>query len=158
MNPTKFLSFRLSQFLLCLILLLFFVQCTGTRPDDLGVRDSGSLKPCPPSPNCVTSQCDPSDTEHFISSVKFTGKLSEAKEKLKAVILNQPRAVIITEKDNYIHAEFTSKIMRYVDDVEFYLDSKTNTLHFRSASRLGRSDFGVNRARIEKIKIELGWN
>jgi uncharacterized protein (DUF1499 family) len=138
---------------------IFFIatQCTGTRPEDIGIRENKQLKACPPSPNCVTSFCDPEDTVHFIEPFTFSGKADEAMNSLRKVILNQERSAIIVEKPNYIHAEFTSKLMRYVDDVEFLLDDKNKKIHIRSASRLGSKDFGVNRERIEKIRTDLGW-
>ncbi len=75
--------------------------------------------------------------------------------RLKSAIEKMEGTKIVIEKDNYLYAEFTSKLFRFVDDVEFLLDDKTKTLHFRSASRLGRSDLGVNRKRIETIKSRL---
>ncbi len=75
--------------------------------------------------------------------------------RLKTVILKMSNARIVAEKENYLHAEFTSKVFRFVDDAEFLLDEKTKTLYFRSASRLGYGDFGVNRKRIEVIKSRL---
>ncbi|MCC5816695.1 MAG: DUF1499 domain-containing protein [Leptospira sp.] len=139
------------------IVIFFAMQCSGTRPEDIGIRENKQLKACPPSPNCVTSFCDPTDEEHYIESISFSGKADEAMNTLKEVILKQERSAIIVEKPNYIHAEFTTKLMRYVDDVEFLLDDKNKKIHVRSASRLGRKDFGVNRERIEKIRSDLGW-
>jgi uncharacterized protein (DUF1499 family) len=74
---------------------------------------------------------------------------------LKTVIQNQERTKIITETENYLYAEFTSKLMGFVDDVEFLLDDSAKVIHVRSASRLGKSDLGVNRQRIETIRAKL---
>jgi uncharacterized protein (DUF1499 family) len=64
-------------------------------------------------------------------------------------------STIIEENNSYLYAEFKSKLMGYVDDVEFYLDSNTNSVQVRSASRLGKSDLGVNRKRVEEIRSKL---
>jgi uncharacterized protein (DUF1499 family) len=141
-----------------LLVLTSLFNCSGTRPDDLGIRKNGELKPCPPSPNCVSSFCDPTDEQHFFKAIDLKKSIPDSLADLKSVLAKQDNAVIIKETENYIYAEFTTKLMGFVDDVEFYLDAKSNKLHYRSASRLGRSDFGVNRKRINKIILELGWN
>lgn len=87
--------------------------------------------------------------------MKYNKPLGEAKAILKSRIEAYPRTEVISENSNYIYAEFTSLIMRYVDDVEFYFDEKTKLLHFRSASRLGTGDLGVNRKRIETLLKDL---
>jgi uncharacterized protein (DUF1499 family) len=71
---------------------------------------------------------------------------------LKNIILHEKRTKIVTETSTYLHAEFTSALWRFVDDVEFSIDENAKLIHMRSASRLGRSDFGVNRKRIEDIR------
>jgi uncharacterized protein (DUF1499 family) len=71
--------------------------------------------------------------------------------RLRAVITAMPRARIVTSDDNYLHAEFTSALFRFVDDVEFFLDREQRVIHFRSASRVGKSDLGVNRQRMQVI-------
>jgi uncharacterized protein (DUF1499 family) len=72
--------------------------------------------------------------------------------KLKRIVQAMPRTLIVTETPVYLHAEFTSAVMRFVDDVEFSLDEATRSINMRSASRLGKSDLGVNRRRIEEIR------
>lgn len=126
--------------------------CSGTRPGDLGLRETGKLKDCPTSPNCVSSFSDPEDSEHFIQPISIPSNLDKPMEKLREVIDTEERTHIVTQEENYLHVEFTTKIMRYVDDVEFFLDNKNKVIQVRSASRLGKSDFGVNRKRIEKIR------
>jgi len=123
--------------------------CSGVRPTDLGVKD-GSLAPCPPSPNCVSSQSR--DPEHAIAPFSYTASTPRAMADLKKVILGMKRSKIVEEHDSYIHAEFTSAVWRFVDDVEFYFDDTAKLIHVRSASRLGKSDFGVNRKRVEEIR------
>ncbi|MDJ0650745.1 MAG: DUF1499 domain-containing protein [Xenococcaceae cyanobacterium MO_188.B19] len=118
----------------------------GTRPSNLGVKD-GKLAPCPGTPNCVSSQ---SDNPQFKVEPLPTTSIAEIKKIVEAM----ERTKIIEESDNYLYAEFTSKLMGYVDDVEFYLDPN-NIMHVRSASRLGKSDLGVNRKRVEEIRSQL---
>lgn len=134
------------------ILLSFFLLLT-TRPakgeTGLGVKD-GMLSPCPASPNCVSSQSE--DRAHHIEPFRFSGSLDEAREALLSVIRSEKRTRVITETDDYIHAEFRSLIFRFVDDVEFYFDGATKTIHVRSASRVGHSDLGVNRKRVERLR------
>lgn len=125
---------------------------TGKRPSNLGVRD-GKLAPCPSTPNCVCSQSE--DAEHKIEPLTYKSTPQVAFTQLKQAIESQPRTKIITQSPNYLYAEFTSAIMKFVDDVEFYLDEDAKVIHVRSASRLGQSDLGVNRKRIETIRAKL---
>lgn len=113
------------------------------RPDNLGVR-GGRLAPCKPTPNCVSSQADPADATHHIEPLACT--TAEVRSALKRT----PRARIITDEPNYLYAEFRTRLMRYVDDVEFYFDGRVTQV--RSCSRIGRSDFGTNRRRIEALR------
>ena len=124
----------------------------GKRPNNLGVRD-GKLAPCPSTPNCVCSQSE--DAGHKIEPLTYKSTPEVAFTQLKQAIASQPRTKIITESPNYLYAEFTSAIMKFVDDVEFYLDEDAKVIHVRSASRLGQSDLGVNRKRIETIRAKL---
>ena len=127
---------------------------SGTRPTHLGTKD-GTLATCPGTPNCVSSQAPDSDTEHKIAPLTYTTSPAEAMATLKSVIEGMERTEIITLEENYIYAEFTTPLMGYVDDVEFYLAPETNVIHVRSASRLGKSDLGVNRKRVEAIRSKF---
>jgi uncharacterized protein (DUF1499 family) len=113
------------------------------RPAELGVRD-GRLAPCKRTPNCVSSQANPTDPEHFIAPIH--GSMAAARAALQAM----PRATVIEERKNYLYAEFRSGLFRYVDDVELYFDGQV--IQVRSCSRLGRRDFGVNRKRVETLR------
>lgn len=124
----------------------------GTKPTNIGI-ESGKLTPCPTSPNCVSSQSQ--DAEHKIDPLTYKSSPQEAMANLKTTIENMEKTKIITETDNYLYAEFTSKLMGFVDDVEFFLDESANVIQIRSASRLGESDLGVNRQRIETIRGKL---
>jgi uncharacterized protein (DUF1499 family) len=124
----------------------------GKQPTNLGVRE-GKLAPCPSSPNCVSSQC--TDPTHQITPLPLTSSPSETLANLKSIIQSLPRTQIITESDDYLYVEFKSALMGFVDDVEFYVDRSANVIQVRSASRLGKSDLGVNRQRIETIRAKL---
>ncbi|PLZ98192.1 hypothetical protein CEN50_12200 [Fischerella thermalis CCMEE 5268] len=124
----------------------------GKRPSNLGVRDR-KLAPCPNSPNCVSSQS--TDAVHKIAPLTYTSSPEQALADIKSIIQSLPRTTIITETEDYLYAEFKSAMMGFVDDVEFYLDCNDNIIHVRSASRLGQSDLGVNRNRIETIRTKL---
>ncbi|MBI3839081.1 MAG: DUF1499 domain-containing protein [Planctomycetia bacterium] len=121
----------------------------ATRPTDLGLVE-GHLRPCPNKPNCVSTQAG--DDEHKIDPIAFSGTTQQAIERLESVVTNMPRTKIVTSQGNYMHVEFTTLIMRFVDDVEFAIDGENKTIHFRSASRVGHSDLGVNRRRMEAIR------
>lgn len=122
------------------------------KPSALGVQ-KGRLSPCPEKPNCVCSQ--DSDAEHQIDPIRFMGAASDAKIRLKKAIARLPRNKVITETDTYLHVESTSQIMRFVDDVEFLIDESNHVIHVRSASRVGHSDMGVNRKRVEAIRTAM---
>jgi uncharacterized protein (DUF1499 family) len=124
----------------------------GKRPNNLGVNN-GKLAPCPNSPNCVSSQS--TDAVHQIAPLTFTSTPEAAIANLKSIIESLPKTQIISESPDYLYAEFKSALLGFVDDVEFYLDRNANVIQVRSASRLGQSDLGVNRQRIETIRAKL---
>ena len=117
------------------------------RPTNLGVKD-GRLAPCRPTPNCVSLQAESQDREHYIAPIAFRGAMRE----LRAAVESMPRSTLIRAESNYLYAEFRTPLMRYVDDVELYYDERAGLVHVRSASRLGRRDFGVNRKRVEELR------
>ena len=131
-------------------LLTLVTGCSGTRPTTLGVQ-AGALSPCPPSPNCVSSSA--TDEEHGIAPLSYDGhERAEVRELLLAILAETSRVNIVVSDADYIHAEFTTLIWRFVDDVEFYLPEGEVVVHVRSASRLGESDLGKNRERIEELR------
>ena len=133
---------------------LMFTGCAGTMPE-LGVEND-KLKQCPQSPNCVNSQAK--DKEHFIEPLSVNATPPETKNYILKILNELKQAKIVVVEDNYIRAEFVSTIFRSVDDVEFYFpdeNSKELIIHVRSASRVGYSDLGVNRKRIELIRRKL---
>ena len=128
---------------------------SGTRPDNLGLHD-GRLSPPKRTPNNVHSQVDrTADVEHYIEPLRYSGNAGKAWERLQGIVSGMQRAQVVKSEPDYLYAEFTTRLMGYVDDTEFYLDRQAGVIHVRSASRLGRSDFGVNRERIESIRAKL---
>jgi len=108
----------------------------------------GKLAPCPNSPNCVSTQS--SDAKHAIEALPFRGSRADTMARILRVVDKMERTTIITRREDYLHVEYRTK-MGFVDDVEFYLEEQTQTVHFRSASRVGYSDLGVNRKRMEEF-------
>jgi uncharacterized protein (DUF1499 family) len=128
---------------------------SGTRPDNLGVRD-GRLAPPKRTPNNVNSQVDRSaDPGHYIEPLRYSGDAGKAWAALHRIVDGMERAQIIKSEPNYLYAEFTTRLMGFVDDTEFTLDDKAGVIQVRSASRLGRSDFNVNRERVETIRAQF---
>ena len=124
------------------------------RPDNLGVKD-GRLAPPKRTPNCVSSQADPADAEHYIAPIAFKGGTPAAMAAVRKAVEGMTDATVIRAEDNYLYAEYRTKLMRFVDDVEFVHDAGAGVIHVRSASRLGRRDFGVNRARVEALRARI---
>jgi uncharacterized protein (DUF1499 family) len=119
------------------------------KPSNLGVTN-GRLGECPSSPNCVSTQAI--DTDHRMEPIPFTGSSDEAMQRINDLIGDMPRTKIVTVEDDYLHVEFRSAFFRFVDDVEFLIDPEEQVFHFRSASRVGYSDLGVNRRRMVQIR------
>ncbi|MGD1918734.1 MAG: DUF1499 domain-containing protein [Pleurocapsa sp.] len=120
---------------------------TGEKPNNLGVKD-GKLAACPGTPNCVSSQSRG-------GKEKIAPLPAVSIAEIKSVVEGMERTTIIEETENYLYAEFKSKLMGFVDDVEFYKDAAANAVHVRSASRLGQSDAVVKRTRVEEIRSKL---
>ena len=146
------IALRLGRAGLIVVGVLALLSMTDSAPHPLGLT-GGKLAPCPDSPNCVSSTA--SDPRHAIVGFALDRSPGAAKEELKQAIARLPRAKLISESDNYLRFEFRSFLFRFVDDVEFHLDQTTKTIQIRSASRVGHSDFGVNRRRVEAIRALL---
>lgn len=138
--------------ILLTMLCLGLVACAGSRPVQLGQVNT-SLTPCPDKPNCVSSKV-PKNDDHFIEPIPAS-KANESMKTLVEIINNTPRTEIIVNSDTYIYAEYTSKLMGFVDDVEFLYSQEESLIHVRSASRLGYRDFDVNRERVDAIRAQL---
>jgi len=136
---------------LSLTTILIFPEPT-LADSSLGVTDN-HLAACPSSPNCVVSQNG--DEKHSIEAIPYHVDREKAKETLLKVLTVVPRTEVIEKTDNYIHALSKSRIFKFVDDVEFYFPNDENVIHIRSASRVGESDLGVNRTRMEQIRLAM---
>jgi uncharacterized protein (DUF1499 family) len=128
----------------------------GKPPADLGVRD-GRLKPPSRTPNSVSTQAElhpdnPGRAYAQIAPLPARGDAAATMAKLRGIVEAMPGAKVITSEPDYLYVQFTTRLMRYVDDAEFWFDPKTQTVQLRSASRVGGKDYGVNRGRIEDIR------
>lgn len=124
--------------------------CSRVPQDEIGMQN-GSFRPCPDSPNCVSSMA--ADGGHAVQPFAYSGiTMEDARGIVVSILENTKRCRIITMEERYIHAEFRSLVFRFVDDVEFYFPGDASIVHVKSASRLGYSDFGVNRKRVERIR------
>jgi uncharacterized protein (DUF1499 family) len=136
---------------------LGFLQ--GTAPNDLGVHD-GKLKPPSMTENSVTSQValypdHPQRKYADIAPLRVKGEGPATIAQIKALVEGMDGAKVVKSEPGYLYAQFTSKLMKYVDDVEFWFDPAANVIQVRSASRVGRGDLGVNRKRIEAVRAAL---
>lgn len=131
-----------------LISMLF--ACGAEQPDTIGLND-GVLSPCPESPNCVQTY-NQDDKKHYMDPLPMKGSLQETNERLIQTVESMARTEILTKEANYIHATYTTAVFRFIDDVEFLIDQENNLVHFRSASRVGYSDLGVNSRRMNKFR------
>jgi uncharacterized protein (DUF1499 family) len=116
---------------------------------NLGVSN-GQLSKMPKSPNAVSSQAD--DTDKQVDALPMTGSAMETKQKIISCLKQMGGNAIENETDSYVYSVFTTRLMRFKDDVEFYIDEAHQLVHFRSASRVGHSDLGANRKRYQSFK------
>ena len=135
-----------------LIASMLLVSCAGKRPSNLGVSNS-ELPPCPSSPNCVSS--DARDSSHKVPPLQFDVLPTEAWRVARELVSELPRTQIVSETSGYLHAECRSALFGFVDDLELHLRPSEGAIAVRSASRLGYSDFGVNRRRVEVLRASL---
>ena len=136
---------------------LGFLQ--GKAPDNLGLRD-GRLKPPSKTPNSVSSQAalhpdHPMRAYAEIAPLPFRGDGPATIAKIKAIVEAMPGAKVVKSEPDYLYVQFTTRIMKYVDDAEFWFDPAAQVVQVRSASRVGGKDFGVNRSRIEAIRAQM---
>lgn len=141
---------RFKRFFRMSMVLVMLVACTGSRPALQAVRD-GQLPACPESPNCVSSQA--TDERHQIAPLSFQGDPQESFATLKKVLAKRKDTQILSESATSIEVEFHTLL--FVDDGQFLLDQEGQVIHVRSASRIGYSDLGQNRKRIEQIRREF---
>jgi uncharacterized protein (DUF1499 family) len=125
------------------------LSCSGKRPANLGVSDAG-LAPCPASPNCVSSAA--TDATHHVEAFSLAMAPDAAWRVLGEVVASVPRTTVVERTANYLHAECASALFGFVDDLELQLRASGDAIAVRSASRVGYSDMGVNRRRVERIR------
>jgi len=138
------------KFFLLLGLLLGVVMASVSRAEV--ERKPQTLQVCPDSPNCVSSDALEKDTEHYIKPLVFAGDPQAAWQAVKEALLALPRCEIVVEREDYLRVECRSFLFRFVDDLELQLRVEAGLIAVRSASRVGRSDFGVNRKRVEGLR------
>jgi len=128
----------------------FVIQQLSTAPSTLGHTD-GKFSLCPDQPNCVSSQAEET-SEHYIAPISYQGEVETVQTTMLTILSSLPSAQIETNQSDYIHIKTNSPFIGYVDDTEFYFDETAQVIHVRAAARLGYSDLGKNRARVEEIR------
>ncbi|MGL6112270.1 MAG: DUF1499 domain-containing protein [Rubrivivax sp.] len=136
-----------------------FGAFSGQAPGQMGPRD-GRLKPPSKTPNSISSQADlwpqhPMLDYARIAPLALKGDGPATMAQIKRIAESMPGAKVVETRADYLHVQFTTRLMKFVDDAEFWFDPAAGVVHVRSASRVGRKDFGVNRARIEAIRQAL---
>lgn len=132
---------------------IFFIIMTLSTTTHADTTAKRKLPPCQDTPNCVSSQA--TSKLHYIAPFKVSGDPALAWQELRKAIMAHVRMVVTHETETTLHAEATSLVLSFVDDIDAILDAEAGLIHIRSASRLGHSDFGVNRKRIEKFRTQL---
>ncbi|MDH3713275.1 MAG: DUF1499 domain-containing protein [Gammaproteobacteria bacterium] len=140
-------AIRLKSSLACTLCLILLVGCRGERLP-IGIA-AATLSACPPTPNCVSSAAD--SERHAIAPFTIVGKAEAAWRALHEVVAGMKRTEVITDSDDYLHVECASRLFGFVDDLEFQLRAGENLIAVRSASRIGYTDHGVNRRRVEHV-------
>ena len=134
------------------ILGMYLLSMSAIKPSNLGVSN-GRLTDLPDSPNAVSSQTE--DEERQVAPIPLSRPADQALDAIVGIIEELPRTEIVVREENYLHIEFTSLVFRFVDDVEFLIDDESKLIHFRSASRIGHSDLGANRRRMEDLRTRI---
>ena len=127
-------------------LLFFLLQANQANGNSASLK----LKTCSDSPNCVSSQAQ--DSAHHIKPLTYNVTNLEAKKAILVILHSTPRTRIVVDKGNFIHAEISSSLFGFIDDIQFLLDEKEKTIHIHSSSRSGYWDFGKNRSRLEEMR------
>lgn len=148
------------RILIALVLLLPVVSLLGLRVmalgsergGEVGLAADGTLRDCPPKPNCVCSQAGDGAAEAEIAPLGFEGDGDAAWARLLTFVRAEPGMHVVSVDGDYAHVEAHTRFMNFVDDVEFLLDRQARAIHVRSASRVGYSDMGANRKRVESIR------
>ena len=145
----------------CAFIALFIVKGYASKKMESSIVLSGLLPQCESKPNCTCSEYF-NDTKHFISPLEYSLEENHVDSKDIIQILNlsleEIGGVIISGNNTHINAIFTSHFFRFVDDVNVRIDKTNKVIHFRSKSRVGHSDFGANKSRIEQLKEQIKIN
>ena len=134
------------------LVLILIIKISSPRPPSIGLTNN-KFTPCPTSPNCVSSMAPPGDQSHYVTPLSFKDKDLIKSQILELKELNGYS--LISHENNYFYFECTTLLMRYTDDLEILIVPEQNLIHIRSASRLGHSDLGANRKRVEFIRKQL---
>ena len=148
----KFIIQIIDTRLIVFLIALTTISCSGTRPTNLGIHNM-VFASCPSTLNCVSS--DSKDKKHGVAAYQLKAPATNAWKATKAQVLKIPRTTIVKETEDYLHAECRSAVFGFVDDLELHLREDQNLIAVRSAARLGYSDFGVNRQRVEDLRTSL---
>ena len=137
-----------------IIISILFIMAWLSESGPLPRDKNSILAPCPDKPNCVCSEYK-EDIQHFIAPLTISSKkLPRAMEYIK-ISIQSLGGQIQTENNAYLAATFSSSFFGFIDDVEFRIDAENELVHIRSAARLGHSDFGVNKKRVNDLKTIL---
>jgi len=131
---------------------LFLFSCSGQKPQDLGLYD-GAFSPCPSSPNCISSEAK--NNNQYINFFTININHGNSWQAIHDTVSALKKTKIITFDNNYLHAESASNFFGFVDDIQLHLRKNGQFVAIKSAARLGHSDFGVNRKRIEHLRQQL---
>lgn len=128
----------------------------GLNTHRIGAESITSLSPCSDKPNCVVSY--KFDQKHYLEPIKYTAFPEKvAYENLINILSSEKNTIILKKENGYIHANVTSGLFKFIDDVEFFFE-KEGIIHFRSASRSGYYDLGANKKRMERIRFRFHQN
>ena len=131
-----------------LVMAVILTSTACASVENIGMTE-GKLAPCPDSPNCVSTQSE--EKGHAMKPLPYLQTREASREKILSILKGMKRTEIVKLTESYIHAECRTALWRFIDDVEFFLDETARVVHFRSASRVGYYDFGLNRRRMKKI-------
>ena len=145
----KWIIYTIAALVIMIGIMLVAYSVASRKLPELGLLN-GQLRPCPATPNCVCSEYQGDSA--YVEPLSYTVKTEQAWEKIKRVIAETGGSVISEGRD-YLRVIYKTPLLRYIDDVEFRLDRNLQRIHVRSASRVGKSDMGANRKRVEKLRI-----
>lgn len=144
----KITKFKIILFVIS-ILLIFQIYKNFAIPSTVGL-ENGKFKALKDSPNGVSSQSSKKDDK--VDPLEMHGTVSEEKEKIKNLVLSYENTKLIEENHDYLHFVFTTNFFHFKDDIEFFFDTENNIIDFKSQSRIGYSDMGVNRERYKNLR------